>query len=49
VVTRQRVMEATVVEVNLLVDEDVPLGIYSVALVDGDDRFTNSLTLEVVL
>jgi serine/threonine-protein kinase len=48
-VTRQRVKEATLVEVNVLVDEDVPLGIYSVALVDDEGLFTNSLTLEVVL
>jgi hypothetical protein len=33
----------------VLVDEDVPLGVYSVALVDGEGHFTNSLTLEVVL
>lgn len=48
-VTRQAFVDATRARVTLLVDEDAPIGIYSLALVDPDGRFSNSLSLEVIL
>jgi hypothetical protein len=48
-VTRQAFVDATRARVTLLVDEDAPIGIYSLALVDPEGRFSNSLSLEVIL
>jgi len=48
-VTHQAFLGPTSVRLTLLVDEDAPIGIYSVVLVDAAGGFTNSLTLEVIL
>jgi hypothetical protein len=48
-VTRQEWVDAGLLRVTVLVDEDVPLGGYAVLLVDAAGRATGSLALEVVL
>ncbi len=48
-VVREEIVDHALVRVTLLVDEDVPPGLYSVVLVDAQARTTNSLSLEVTL
>ncbi len=48
-VVRERRVDDGLLRVTLLVDEDVPPGLYSVLLVDAQARTTNSLSLEVTL
>jgi hypothetical protein len=48
-VVRQEVVSPTLVSVVVLVDEDAPLGSYSIALLDGDGHMTNSVGFEVIL
>ena len=48
-VVRQEPLGAAGFRITLLVDEDAPLGLYSVVLADPEGRLTNSLPLEVVL
>jgi len=47
-VLRYQLVDEVRMLVTVLVDEDVPLGTYSVALVDADGHLTNSLSLEVI-
>jgi len=48
-VLSQEWKEPGVLRVVLLVDNDTPLGVYSVALIDADGNATNSLPFEVGL
>ncbi len=48
-VVREQRVDDELLRVTLLVDEDVPPGLYSVLLVDAQARTTNSLSLEVTL
>jgi serine/threonine-protein kinase len=48
-VVRQEPLGPIGLRITLLVDEDAPLGLYSIVLADAEGRLTNSLPLEVVL
>jgi serine/threonine-protein kinase len=48
-VVRQEPLRPNGLRITLLVDEDAPLGLYSIVLADAEGRLTNSLPLEVVL
>ena len=48
-ITRQQYVDGKLLRATLLVDEDAPLGVYSVVLVDAGGVSSNALTLEVVL
>ena len=48
-VTRQQPLGPLVTRVTLLIEEDAPLGDYSIVVVDGEGAHSNALSLEVVL
>ena len=48
-VVRQELLSAGIFRLVVLVDEEAALGSYSVALVDGEGRITNSIGFEVIL